>query len=196
MTKSNTKSIITVLILVIILAAVIYFVIKSIKKAGSNLVAATNDVVANSVIGDIIGVRSTAAKKAFARLMALPFLKHNWITKANAKYNTSGYELILPFTTQQATDYARDLKASKAIISTDYTNDNNRALGVLMTLQNWVEAAQVADAYYNIGNHQDLNRGLAWMSNDALVEAADYLESIPTGVKQNGVLLQPNQIRV
>lgn len=195
MTKENQNRIF-VLVVVVAIIIILFVVIKKIKDSFVSLKNETNDIVANSPLGQIIGNRTVAAENAFSKMMKMPFMKHTWITKANAKYNTAAYQMPEHLTTQQATDYARDLKASKSILSTDYTNDNNRALATLMTLRNWVEVAQVAEAYYNTGSPKDLNRGLAWMSNDALVEAADYLSSLPTGVYQYGAQLSKDSITV
>lgn len=200
MTSKDKKNIIIFLIVAGIVVAIIVIIMNKIKSGVVTLADATkgfiNDEIANSPVGAIMGNRTRAAQDAFDNMQKMNFLNHDWITKANKKYNRAGYSLPTHLSTQEATDYARALKASQAVISTDYTNDNERALGVLRSLVDEVQAAQVADAYYNIGKHKNLARGLAWMSNDALVEANAIFSKLPSGVYLGGTEIPRDQITV
>lgn len=198
MTSKDKKSIVIFLIIAAIIVVVIVLILKKIKNTTVSLVDATkgfiNDEIANSPVGAIMGNRTRAAQDAFDSMQKMKFLNHDWIAKANAKYNRLGYSMPAHLTTEEATNYARALKASRAIVSTDYTNDNERALGVIRSIVDEVQAAQIADAYYNIGNHKNLARGLAWMSNDALVEANNVFSNLPSGVYLGGHEIPKDQI--
>lgn len=188
--KQGAKNIIIGLVVLFILGAIAYYVLKRMKEAAQNLVA-------NTPAGSLAGVRTVEAQESYQSIMKMKFLEHAWIQKANLKYNTRDYQFPERFTQDQANAIARDLFDSKAIISTDYTNDNGRAVSAIFSIKNWVQAAQVADAYYyTAGRHRNLNRGLAWLSNEAMIEVKDHLSKLTTGVWRNGVELDKSQVFV
>lgn len=183
------KKVVTYLIVAAFVIIVLMVVIKKMKEglndAGDSIVDVTG------LPPSVTGVRSTAAKAAIRKIKSLPYLKHAFIEKANAKYNTSSYTLnAFP---DNGTNYlthnliADGIRGQATILGALVFENSNKALEFIQQIGNQVQAAQVGFALWNL-NGKDFSETILWMSDEALIEAADYLYNLPTGVfiKANG----------
>lgn len=165
---------------------ILFFIGKTVKDKVSDIGTGVNDFIAETPIGWAFGVRSSEAKKAFKKIKTLPWLRHWFIEKANAKYNTSSY--ILDGFPDSGTNYltqnniAYSIIGQTTILAALILDNSKRALEYIEMIDNQVQAAQVGFAVYNI-NGKDFAEVVNWLSDEAMIEAADHLSNLRTGVK-------------
>lgn len=183
-----------ILLVVAIIVVVMYFAIKKIMEIPGDLANQTEDNI-NDGLSNITNdyIRTAKAKEAQSEINKIDFLNNAWAVRANKKYNKYPYEFPGWIGTDGATQLSNAIKDSNSLVPGGMFDDSERALNAIELINSAADAAEVTMAYYN-STGKNLNKGLEWLSSNAIIAARDHFKKLTSGVYLHGRELDVNNL--
>lgn len=183
MKKTNNSTFIVIAILLAVVV-VIYLMYRAAIKAGQKALDTGQNLIANTPLGWLGGIRTVEGQEAANKILNLRILKNNFAVAVNDKYNTSAYHLVY-MGTQKSNDLAKQIVNANSLVPGGFFDDSRKALDAILQIKNQIQCLEVVHSYY-MAVQKDLSEGLQWLSDDAMIKAYNHLSKLRTGAYNNG----------
>lgn len=177
MDSKKIGNILLVIIVLVVIGIVVKKLMDKLRDSGQNFMHNYTPA------GWFGGVRGAEAQASANSLLKLPFLTDSFYRKVEPKYNTSRYTVDI-MGTEKAQEIARIIKDSNSLIPGGFMDDSARAVVAILQIENQAQAGEVTHAYRGLTG-KDLNRGISWLSDPAMIEVAAHFNNLKTGIIDN-----------